>query len=251
MPTTTNYGWTTPADTDLVKDGAAAIRTLGSSIDTTVFANASAGIPKTIVDAKGDLIAGTASDTVLRLAVGTNGQVLLADSAEATGLKWGTPASGSMTLLSTTSLSGASVTVSSISQSYKNIMFRIKNAYTAGNENYVQIRFNSDTGANYSNGGWVTSGNYSSNDNETALIIYNITSSTNSTTNTIQAELEVSDYTNTGVRIGTFLSSSKVDTSVKFLNAVHRYKGTSALSSITIATGSTFSGGTVEIWGIN
>ena len=35
MPTTTNYGWTTPADTDLVKDGAAAIRTLGSSVDTT------------------------------------------------------------------------------------------------------------------------------------------------------------------------------------------------------------------------
>jgi len=35
MATTTNYGWTTPNDTDLVKDGAAAIRTLGSSVDTT------------------------------------------------------------------------------------------------------------------------------------------------------------------------------------------------------------------------
>ena len=35
MPTTTNYGWTTPADTDLVKDGAAAIRTLGNGIDTS------------------------------------------------------------------------------------------------------------------------------------------------------------------------------------------------------------------------
>jgi len=35
MATTTNYGWDTPDDTDLVKDGAAAIRTLGSSIDTT------------------------------------------------------------------------------------------------------------------------------------------------------------------------------------------------------------------------
>ena len=121
MPTTTNYGWTTPADTDLVKDGASAIRTLGSSIDTTVFANANAGIPKTIVDAKGDLIAGTASDTVARLAVGTNGQVLTADSAEASGVKWATAASGSMTLLSTTTLSGASTTISSISQSYQNL----------------------------------------------------------------------------------------------------------------------------------
>lgn len=36
MPTTTNFGWTTPADTDLVKDGAAAIRTLGNGIDTSL-----------------------------------------------------------------------------------------------------------------------------------------------------------------------------------------------------------------------
>lgn len=37
MPTTTNFGWTTPADTDLVKDGAAAIRTLGNGIDTSLL----------------------------------------------------------------------------------------------------------------------------------------------------------------------------------------------------------------------
>lgn len=47
-----------------------------------------AGISATIVDAKGDLIAATAADTVARLAVGTNDQVLTADSAQATGLKW-------------------------------------------------------------------------------------------------------------------------------------------------------------------
>jgi hypothetical protein len=88
MPTTTNYGWTTPADTDLVKDGASAIRTLGTAIDTTVFNNASAAIAKTIVDAKGDIIAATAADTVARLAVGTNNQRLIADSAEASGLKY-------------------------------------------------------------------------------------------------------------------------------------------------------------------
>jgi hypothetical protein len=125
MPSTTNYGWSTPADSDLVKDGAAAIRTLGSSIDTTVFNNASAGIPKTIVDAKGDLIAATASDTVSRLAVGTNGQVLTADSAESTGMKWGTIAAGGMTLLSTTTLSGTTTDITSISGSYKDLIFII------------------------------------------------------------------------------------------------------------------------------
>jgi hypothetical protein len=55
---------------------------------------ANAAIAKAIVDAKGDLIGATAADTPARLAVGTNGQVLTADSAEATGLKWATPAGG-------------------------------------------------------------------------------------------------------------------------------------------------------------
>lgn len=36
MPTTTNFGWTTPADTDLVKDGASAMRTLGNGIDSSL-----------------------------------------------------------------------------------------------------------------------------------------------------------------------------------------------------------------------
>lgn len=46
------------------------------------------GIPESTVDAKGDLIVATAADAVARLPVGTNGYVLTADSAEASGLKW-------------------------------------------------------------------------------------------------------------------------------------------------------------------
>lgn len=113
MATTTNFNWSTPDDTSLVKDGAAAIRTLGSSIDTTmaelkggttgqvlsktsntdmdftwVAQDDSNAIQNAIVDAKGDLISATAADTPARLAVGTDGQVLTADSTAATGLKW-------------------------------------------------------------------------------------------------------------------------------------------------------------------
>lgn len=51
----------------------------------------SGGILATVVDAKGDLIAGTAADTVDRLPVGSNGTVLLADSTQTTGIRWATP----------------------------------------------------------------------------------------------------------------------------------------------------------------
>ena len=117
MPTTSNFGWTTPADTDLVKDGALAIRTLGNGIDTSmaqlkggttgqvlsktsntdmaftwVTQDDANAIQNAIVDAKGDLITATANDTPARLAVGSNGDTLVADSAATTGLRWqGTP----------------------------------------------------------------------------------------------------------------------------------------------------------------
>ena len=65
----------------------------GTSGDVTVT-NSMA----TAIDAKGDLIAGTAADTFSRLAVGTNGQTLVADSTASTGLKWATPAGGGKVL---------------------------------------------------------------------------------------------------------------------------------------------------------
>ena len=49
MATTTNYGWTTPDNTDLVKDGALAIRTLGSAIDTTVYNNSQTAIKSNLI----------------------------------------------------------------------------------------------------------------------------------------------------------------------------------------------------------
>ncbi len=119
MATTTNFGWETPDDTDLVKDGALAMRTLGNAIDTSlvdlkggttgqvlsktsntdmdftwVTSDDANAIQNAIVDAKGDLITATAADTPARLAIGTDGQVLTADSTTATGLKWAAAASG-------------------------------------------------------------------------------------------------------------------------------------------------------------
>ena len=57
--------------------------------DVETFVNSSPGLVQNdIVDAKGDVIAATASNTVTRLPVGTNNYVLIADSSESTGLKW-------------------------------------------------------------------------------------------------------------------------------------------------------------------
>jgi hypothetical protein len=67
-------------------------------------------LPVTIIDAKGDLIAGTAADTAARLAVGTNGQVLTADSTQSTGVKWATPSGGSSVKEATFKIAGVLTT---------------------------------------------------------------------------------------------------------------------------------------------
>jgi len=95
------------------------------------YITAASAINPTIVDAKGDIIAATAADTPARLAVGANDTVLTADSTAATGLKWATPAAGGMTLISTTTLSGATVTLSSIPQTYNSLFMVISGVTNA------------------------------------------------------------------------------------------------------------------------
>jgi hypothetical protein len=153
MATTTNYNWATPDDTDLVKDGASAIRTLGSAIDTTVFTNAGAAVAKSTIDAKGDLLVGTADNTIDRLAVGTDGYTLVADSVETTGLKWVAPATSSsgFTFISKTSWSAAaSHTVDSVfTSTYTNYMIVIENwiGSANGNDPEFQLRVGASTTA--------------------------------------------------------------------------------------------------------
>jgi hypothetical protein len=102
MATTTNYGWTTPDDTALVKDGAAAIRTLGSSVDTTTK-NLN---PSTTL---GDIeYRSSTANTNTRLGIGSTGNVLTVSGGVPV---WAAPAGGGKLLQV---VSGTTSTVANI-----------------------------------------------------------------------------------------------------------------------------------------
>lgn len=277
--TTTNFGWTVPSDTDLVKDGAAAIRTALGGVDTSfvdlkggttgqVLSKASGtdldftwvaqddsnAIQNAIVDAKGDLIAATAADTPARLAVGTNGQLLSADSTASTGLKWvDAPSSGGMTLLSTTTLSGSSTTISSISQSYKELVVYVKD-FSSNSSAYCRVEFNSDTTAsNYlqavDRAGPSGAANYV--DNGSA----GLTTNGFDVSNPVDqfSVLNFPDYANTTTR--KVARSQTVSTTggepIAITTSNLAWKGTAAISQLVFrSTAGSFTAGTVEIYGV-
>ena len=163
-----------PTSTDLVTDLPADFETFGQAVATSmadllggttgqvlskasntdmdftwVAQDDSNAIQNAIVDAKGDLITATAADTPARLAVGTNGQVLTADSTAGTGLAWATPTSGGMTLLSTTTLSGTTTTVSITPTGYTYLYFTINKMGFTGGATPLLTRLNGVTSANY------------------------------------------------------------------------------------------------------
>jgi hypothetical protein len=247
MATTTNYGWTTPDDTALVKDGAAAIRTLGSSVDTTTKALN----PSTTL---GDIeYRSSTANTNTRLGIGTTGQVL---SVTGGVPAWESISSGGLTLISTTTLTGASVTLSSIPSTYVHLQLVIKNYKPATDGASLNVAINADTTAsryfsittnNARNGGTVSgtfddssAAIYAQNDNGTAegLTIIDIPDYTNATTRKF--------ITYKGV---TTSDSSTSEFKWSFGNAV--YNQTTAITSLLLQGSSgNFTSGTVLLYGV-
>ncbi len=303
MATTTNFGWTTPNDTDLVKDGAAAIRTALGGVDTsfvglkggttgqilsktsntdlaytwitnvvgditgvtagtgltgggtsgtvTVSLDSAAVIAPTIVDAKGDIIAATAADTVSRLAVGTNDQVLTADSTAATGLKWATASSGGMTLLSTTTLAGLTTTVSGISQSYKDLYVQISNAVDILSAIKIDLQFNGNAeqvwvGSTAYNGSATT--NFNSD-----RYLSNTTQSSNNSNNSYGIYVRNYSQSVSG-RAPITISGQYQDNATAQVYAINLQGArttTTAITSLVVTSSSNvFSSGSIYIYGV-
>ena len=254
MATTTNYGWTTPDDTALVKDGASAIRTLGSSIDSTLKTQIDAQIPDSLLTTKGDLIAATGASTPARLGVGTNGQVLTADSTAASGVAWATPASGSLTLLSTTTLSGASTTISSISQSYKQL-FMVCYQVNFGSSSQFKVFPNGAANTDYQSTGYDTAiGGVADGNGPSAPIFMSLSRNSLAADTKNYFNLLFTNYTTAASNKsfnGNFTFYKAASTPVGGL-ITGRIDTTSAITSLRFEpSAGTFTAGTVLLYGVN
>jgi hypothetical protein len=234
MATTTNYGWTTPDDTALVKDGAAAIRTLGSSVDTTTK-NLN---PSTTL---GDIeYRSSTANTNTRLAIGTTGQVLNVSGGVPA---WTTLAGGGMTLLSTTTLSGTTTTVSSIDQTYKNLNIVIVNAYASGSNNDY-LEFNGDTGSNYGYKSFDPATDYGSG----VKCFIGIMGTSQGYYNGTYINISIPRYSETEYKMIIYRQARG---NVQYVGN-NSWNNTAAITSFTIGLtgGATMSGGTMYIYGV-
>jgi hypothetical protein len=217
-------------------------------------------VPKTLTTTKGDIITATAANTPARLGVGTDAQILVADSSTATGLKWATPASGGWTpnyaLINTggTTLSGVStVTVSGLSG--YNSFFVVVNTLSTVAAGDFAIKLNGDSGSNYNYNNWLMTATTFSADQ--------VLGGTGGATSFAQLgnvgnagasqglTMTILGGNTSGIKIASWVTTANhTQAGARSVNGQGQYFGTGVISSLTIFTGGTnFDNGTIYIYG--
>ncbi len=209
----------------------------------------------TAIDAKGDLVVGTGADTFAKLTVGANGTTLVADSSTSTGLKWDTPASsGGMTLLQSMSLSGSSVTSSTFSSAYKQILVYVSDVYNTVSDQYISIRLNGDTGSNYGTNPILGYSSVTTDQDNSTTRIPVLRSGTDSTaTRRLHGIITIMNPSQTTqvLVVSRSYNYTASSGSMNFLGA-GVYANSAAITSLTLFNASgDFSSGTADIYGVN
>lgn len=210
------------------------------------YITSSSAINPNIVDAKGDIITATAADTPARLAVGTNGQYLTANSSAATGLEWVSLSAGGMTSLASGSIAASATgfDLTSISGSYNELWLYITN-YSVSTAADIRIRTNNNSSGDYS-------GNYMENGvvgNFSADSGFLLAESVNATQSGESIFVRFVDYANTTGWKWMYWGASKTDNTVRNGAAITR--STSAINRISFVTAAgTFDSGTYQLYGV-
>ena len=208
----------------------------------------------TVADAKGDLLVGTGADTIARLAVGANDTILVAASGEATGLKWAAPASGSLTLLSTTTLTSTSNAITIAPTGYVNLLVLFREVHAASNNGTFFGRFNADTGSNHTYGQWRKyqggAGDFQVPQNQSSFEITNQLGTSSAYQSALSGSMDVFRVTDTSkiafeCRVLNFNDSSQAGWYHTFGN----YNASAAITNLTLI-GSQNLSGTVYIYGV-
>jgi hypothetical protein len=243
---TTNYGFVLPTPTDLVTDLPADFDVALQGVDTRLKALN----PSTTL---GDIdYASATANTNTRLGIGTTGQVLTVTGGVPA---WSTISAGGMTQIATGSLSGASVTISSIAGTYKNLVLLIDNTRVAS-QPFIGLRFNADATSTAYRSGY-TSSDSSATTSGAGASYGRIANGTSDGANEYERVVvnipfyAVSD----GYKVFDALQSSWASQSTSPFTFLHygAWKNSAAITSITILTsdGTSFLGGTYTLYGVS